>query len=171
MAPCPCCTHGRWPRQLPKTGTLSNPPCSSHIPCCSPTPSPACPAFAPLLSTGTRPGKQWWRRACVRHYSGIIQRGFPLPLSEHWTTRVRSCRWGSALHAGVHQSQTEQFLGARAALPVHRHCARARSWGRSWQLCGILICLSPSLLLLFVFTVAMANDTIPQTGSHACNHC
>lgn len=43
--------------------------------------------------------------------------------------------------------------------------------GRSRQLCGILICLSPSPLVLFVFTAAMANDTIPQTGSRACNRC
>lgn len=72
------------------------------------------------------------------------------------------------LRAGSHQSQ---LLGARAALPVHYHHARAGSRGRSWQLCSILIRLSPSLLLLFVFTAAMANDTIPQTGSHACNRC
>lgn len=42
----------------------------------------------------------------------------------------------------------------RKGSTVPRHChTRAWSWGRSWQLCGILVCLSPSPLLLFVFTV------------------
>lgn len=67
VAPCPRRTRGKWPRWLPKVGTLPNLPCSSHVPHRSLTLSPACPAFAPLLSAGTRPGKQWWRRrACVR---------------------------------------------------------------------------------------------------------
>jgi len=78
---------------------------------------------------------------------------------------------GSALHAGAQQSQTEQLLSERAALPVHHHHTTAQSWGGSRQLYGILICSSLSPLSLFVFTAATANDTIPQTGSHACSRC
>lgn len=145
----PCCTYGRWPRWIPKMSTLPNPPCSRHIPCCSLTPSPALllhlPAAAP--GQGNTGGGMCGCGVTVALHSVILSLSLSSGQPGSGADTQALC---SLLSSPAPNPAAPRHKGGTVP---HCHHARAGSWGRSWQLCGILVCLPPSPLLLFVFTV------------------